>query len=719
MAGTKAKAPGGLAALKGAGPKTVEKLARLGVHDVGDLLLLLPMRFEDRTRITPIAELRHGDARVVEGEVLASQVVMRRRRSLVCTLGDSSGRLTLWFFHFGDSFQRTLSVGARVRCFGEARGAPGALEMVHPEFADASAAPPLETTLTPVYPSTEGLAQKTVRALVAQALASEAAAVELLPEAFRERHGLGPLAEALDALHAPRPGPGAPSPSNTADLPLASATDPAADHAAGDPTPALDGRARDRLAFEELLAHQLSLRQRHHDTARNTAPALRATGALSERFLANLAFELTAAQARVLDEIRSDLARPSPMQRLLQGDVGSGKTVVAAHAALTAIEAGYQAVLMAPTELLAEQHRRTFTAWFEPLGITVAWLSGSLSSTGRRLALAQLAGGEAGIAVGTHALFQESVSFARLGLALIDEQHKFGVHQRLALTAKSAEGPDGEALVAHQLVMTATPIPRTLAMTSYADLDVSVLDELPPGRHPVDTAAVSTQRRDEVVERISHACAHGQQAYWICTLIEESAALQASAAQDTYDALGEALETVRVGLVHGRMKQAEKEWVMRAFEAHEIDLLVATTVVEVGVNVPNASLMVIENAERLGLAQLHQLRGRVGRGAAKSACVLLYEAPLSQAGRARLDIMRETNDGFLVAEKDLEIRGPGELLGTRQTGLWQLRVADLERDAALLEAVSKAADDLLQGHPEAVAPLRQRWVGDAEIYAKV
>ncbi len=681
------------------GPKLQERLARLGVHTLADLLFHLPLRYEDRTRVVAIGGLRAGMRVAVEGRVDLTEVKFGRRRTLLSRISDGTGAVTLRFFHFNAAQREMLARGTRVRCFGEARRGQATLELVHPEFRVLTAAsdPAHEpgTSLTPVYPATEGVHQLTLRGLTDQALdrlrSGHIDLPELLPDSVLGRLALPPLAEAVAYVH--RPPPDAP-------LELLDA-----------------GRhpAQRRLAFEELLAQQLSLRQLRHRTRRQAAPPLAGDGELRAAFLGRLPFALTAAQTRVAAEIGADLARATPMQRLVQGDVGSGKTVVAALAALTAVEAGFQTAVMAPTELLAEQHFRNFRHWLEPLGIELAWLSGAARTSARTQALRRIAGGEARVAVGTHALFQEGVQFEELGLVVVDEQHRFGVHQRLALREKGAR--DGR--YPHQLIMTATPIPRTLAMTAYADLDNSVIDELPPGRTPVETVVVPENRRDAVVARVHQACSTGRQAYWVCTLIEQSEALQCQAAEEAAVQLREALGDLRVALVHGRMKPAEKERTMAAFQQGAIDLLVATTVIEVGVDVPNASLMVIENAERLGLAQLHQLRGRVGRGSAASACVLMYHGRLSAQARARLSVLRDTSDGFVIAARDLELRGPGELLGTRQTGMLQLRIADLQRDAELLPAVGRTADLLLERHADRVAPLLRRWIGERARYGQV
>ncbi|WP_404472225.1 ATP-dependent DNA helicase RecG [Vreelandella venusta] len=676
-------------ALKGVGEALAIKLARLGIERVSDLLFHLPLRYQDRTRLTPIGQLRAGYEAVVEGEVTANDVVKGRRRSLLIRLRDGSGILSLRFFHFSPAQQQQLRPGVTVRAFGEARAGATGLEIYHPEYRlSGGSETPVEEYYTPIYPTTEGLHQTRLRALTQQALHLLAQAPDALPDvipdALRQRFQLPGLHASLQLLHQPPP---------DVDLEqLAHGLHP----------------ATRRLALEELLAHQLSLREVRLRIQADGAPVLPSGRSLQTRFLAQLPFALTGAQQRVLEEIALDLARPAPMLRLVQGDVGSGKTVVAAMAALSALAGNCQAAMMAPTEILAEQHYRSFKAWLEPLGIEVAWLAGKLKGKARLDAKAAIADGRARMVVGTHALFQDDVHFQCLGLAIIDEQHRFGVHQRLALREKGEAG----GLTPHQLIMTATPIPRTLAMSAYADLDVSVIDELPPGRTPVKTVVVSDERRPEVVERIRNACSDGRQAYWVCTLIEESEVLQCQAAEVTRDELTQALPELAIGLIHGRMKAAEKADVMDAFKTGELDLLVATTVIEVGVDVPNASLMIIENPERLGLSQLHQLRGRVGRGSTESFCVLLYHPPLSKSSRERLGVMRETTDGFRIAEKDLEIRGPGEVLGTRQTGLAQMKIADLERDADQLERVTALAQ-ALQGNADVTAVLVRRWLGEA------
>ncbi|MGO1232425.1 MAG: ATP-dependent DNA helicase RecG [Marinobacter sp.] len=680
--------------LKGVGDALAEKLAKLGIRSVQDLLFHLPYRYEDRTRVVPVGSLRVGDVAVVEGEVMKTDLVMGRRRSLQVTLRDDSGFLVLRFFHFNASQKNQLSEGARVRCFGEVRPVRAGYEFYHPEYQVNP--PPMPSadraTLTPVYPLTEGIQQPRVRSLCQQALSylDRFPIKDWLPPQLLADYQLLGITEAVRLVHLPP---------------------------AGSPVHLLvEGRhpAQQRLVMEELLAHQLSLLQvREQIQARQALPLL-PTGDLSERFLEQLPFSLTGAQRHVMSDIRQDLSQPLPMLRLVQGDVGSGKTVVAALAALQAIGAGAQVALMAPTEILAEQHYQNFRGWLEPLGIQLAWISGKVKGRARKEALATVAEGEAQVVIGTHALFQNDVAFQRLALVIVDEQHRFGVHQRLALREKGVGG----TLAPHQLIMTATPIPRTLAMSAYADLDTSVIDELPPGRKPIETIAVPDSRRDDIVDRVRSACREGRQAYWVCTLIEESEALQCQAAEVTAEELSERLPDLKVGLVHGRLKAAEKAGVMESFKNGELDLLVATTVIEVGVDVPNASLIIIENPERLGLAQLHQLRGRVGRGEQASFCVLLYHPPLSANGKARLQALRDSQDGFFIAEKDLEIRGPGEVLGTRQTGMMQFRLADFERDKGWIEPVREMAPGLM-GQPRTVDALIRRWLGEKIRYGEV
>ncbi|VAW77217.1 ATP-dependent DNA helicase RecG [hydrothermal vent metagenome] len=683
-----------VATLRGVGPKSAAKLAAFGIETVQDVLFHLPRRYEDRTRVSPLGGLRPGDHAVAEVTVDLSEIKFARRRSLLVRVSDGTGSLMLRFFHFSKAQQAGLERGARLRLYGEVRRGPSSLEMVHPEYQrlDEQENSVTEDRLTPVYPTGDGIHQLTLRKLGDQALAllDGNNLPEWLPEDLRESMGLSDLRVALNYIHRPPP---------NADLAaLEAGTHP----------------GQQRLAFEEMLAHHLSLRVVRQRATRLQSPPLKEGDSLLQKFYQQLAFTLTAAQQRVVGEILHDLSQPHPMMRLVQGDVGSGKTVVAAAAAACALASRYQVALMAPTELLAEQHFINFRRWFEALGIRVGWLSGRVKGKARRELLEAMQSGDVQLLIGTHALFQEDVVFDRLGLVIIDEQHRFGVHQRLALRDKGRE----DRLVPHQLIMTATPIPRTLAMALYADLDSSVIDELPPGRTPVTTVALAESRRAEVVQRAHQACREGRQAYWVCTLIEESESLQCQAAEDTAAQLTEALPELKVGLVHGRLKDTEKIQRMASFKRGELDLLVATTVIEVGVDVPNASLMIIENAERLGLAQLHQLRGRVGRGSAQSSCVLMYKAPLSQTARQRLAVLRETNDGFEIARRDLELRGPGEVLGTRQTGMMQFRIADLLRDQALVPAVEQAAGWLLQHAPDNVAPIIRRWLGHATRYAQ-
>ena len=684
-----------LTSLKGVGPALAKKLEKLGLFVVEDLLFLLPHRYEDRTQLVRVGALEAGARCLVSGEVLLSEIAFRGRRNLLVRISDGSGQLTLRFFHFSRQQQAQFQPGVHVSCFGEVRRGKSGFEMIHPEYRilrEARTAA-MSDSLTPIYPATEGVQQGRLRSLTEQALRAmqRQPPAELLPAEITRKLGMPSLAEAIGYLHRPPP---------DADVELL-----------------LAGKhpCQQRLAFEELLAHYLSLRNLRALADNERAIALTEGQDRVRGFVDQLPFELTGAQARVVDEILSDLAQPHPMMRLVQGDVGSGKTVVAAIACLKAIACGVQVAIMAPTEILAEQHWRNFSEWFRPLGIEPAWLSGSQKAAARRASLDAIADGSAQLVAGTHALFQEGVEFDRLALVVIDEQHRFGVHQRMALRDKGI-GDDGHP---HQLVMTATPIPRTLAMAAYADLDTSVIDELPPGRQPVTTVAIPDTRRAEIVERVRAVVAAGQQAYWVCPLIEESEVLDYQAAEKSYAMLTEALSELHVGLVHGRMRPAEKEKGMQAFKEGLIQVLVATTVIEVGVDVPNASLMIIENAERMGLSQLHQLRGRVGRGAAQSHCVLLYKGPLGRIAKERLAVLRDTNDGFVVAQRDLELRGPGELLGTRQTGLPDYRVANLVRDAELMPKVQVAAETLRRTDPGAGTALVRRWLGDAGRYGKV
>ena len=709
-------------------PAVQEKLARIGLRQLSDLVTHLPLRYEDETRIVSIHEALSGDTVQVEGTVVETQIKFRPGRQLISEIDDGSGRLVMRFFNFYPSQKNALAPGAKVRVMGEIRQGFFGAEMVHPRFRVLRGEAPLPQALTPVYPTTAGLGQEVLRKLAARALA-QADLTDALPQPVIKKLKLLPLDEAIRVLHNPAP--------DADGQALLNGTHP----------------AWRRVKFDELLAQQLSMRLHHERRNRVRAHPLLQYSNKSRALLAAVPFELTRAQLRVLTEIRTDLTRPHPMQRLLQGDVGSGKTIVAALAALQAIESGYQAAVMAPTEILAEQHYRKFTAWLAPLDIEVVWLAGSLKKKEREKALADIASGKAALAIGTHALFQDEVTFSKLGLAIVDEQHRFGVHQRLALRQKGSRA--GQSIQPHQLMMSATPIPRTLAMSYYADLDVSVIDELPPGRLPVVTKLLSDTRRSEVIKRVRDACLGGQQAYWVCPLIEESDtgarsrdplagwdrgggaaarpdaaelysrararrdALQLQTAIDTYQGLVATFPELKIGLVHGRLPNQEKANVMAAFQANAIQLLVATTVIEVGVDVPNASLMVIENAERMGLSQLHQLRGRVGRGSQSSVCILLYQNPLSQNARDRLRIIYENNDGFEIARHDLRLRGPGELLGARQSGVPMLRFADLEKDADLLEVARNLAPQLLREHPANAELHLQRWLSGRHELLKV
>lgn len=677
--------------LSGVGASQAAKLAKIGLFTIQDLLFHLPLRYEDRTKLYPIGDLLPGLHVTVEGEVIRSDIAFGRRRMLTCQITDGTGVLTLRFFNFNAAMKNSLSAGKRVKAYGEVKRGSHNAEIIHPEYSIQGdyGAIQLEETLTPVYSTTEGVRQATLRKLTDQALKllETCAISELLPAELSGK--LMSLPEALSVLHRPPP-----------DTQL---------------TDLEQGRhpAQRRLIMEELLAHNLSMLAARAGAQSYSAWPLTDNGTLKSNMLASLPFKPTGAQNRVVADIEQDMAKPVPMMRLVQGDVGSGKTLVAALAALIAIENGKQVALMAPTELLAEQHANNFRQWFEPLGINVGWLAGKQKGKARQQQMEAIAAGEVSMIVGTHAIFQEQVKFSGLALVIIDEQHRFGVHQRLALWEKGEE----QGFHPHQLVMTATPIPRTLAMTAYADMDTSVIDELPPGRTPVTTVAIPDSRREDIISRVRDACKQeGRQAYWVCTLIEESEVLEAQAAEATTEELKIALPELNIGLVHGRMKAQEKQDMMDAFKRGEVQLLVATTVIEVGVDVPNASLMIIENPERLGLAQLHQLRGRVGRGAIASHCVLLYKAPLSKTAQKRLQVLRDSNDGFVIAQKDLEIRGPGELLGTRQTGITEFKVADLMRDQSMIPEVQRTARYIHQKHPQHAQALIERWLPESSRY---
>jgi ATP-dependent DNA helicase RecG len=679
--------------LKGVAKKVADKLAKLGLKTVQDVLFHLPLRYEDRTQIHPIAALPPSSYGTIEAEIQSTQIIQGRRRMLVCNVRDHSGMMSLRFFNFSMAQRNAMENGASIRAYGEIRRGNHHKEMVHPEYQiiHPGELVTLTDTLTPIYPTTEGVKQASWIKLTEQALSmlDQGGLPELLP------NGLQPnnisLHDALHILHRPH--------SSVSSFELSQGQHP----------------AQQRLIQEELLAHNLSMLQLRQRSNQDAAVPMPATGQLLTPFLAQLPFKPTGAQQRVVAEISQDIQHPTPMMRLVQGDVGSGKTLVAALAALQAIENGYQVAMMAPTELLAEQHAANFAAWFEPLGLKVGWLAGKIKGKTRVQSLENIASGAAQMVIGTHAIFQQAVVFNKLALIIIDEQHRFGVHQRLGLREKGVS----QGFHPHQLIMTATPIPRTLAMTAYADLDTSIIDELPPGRTPVTTVAITDTRREQVVERVRHAVLNDhRQAYWVCTLIDESEVLECQAAEDTAAELTIALPELKIGLIHGRMKSAEKQTIMAQFKAGELDLLVATTVIEVGVDVPNASLMIIENPERLGLAQLHQLRGRVGRGAVASHCVLLYKAPLSQTATKRLGVLRDSNDGFIIAQKDLEIRGPGEVLGTKQTGLAELKIADLLRDQHLIEPTQKLAIHVNQQVPQNVDAIIHRWLGDRQQYVQ-
>ncbi|MGJ8678848.1 ATP-dependent DNA helicase RecG [Paraglaciecola sp.] len=677
--------------LKGVGSRVAENFLKLSISSVQDLLFHLPLRYEDRTRIYPIADLIPHLHTSIQGEVMSCDVQFGRKRMLIVRISDGTGTVTLRFFHFSAAQKNNLAVGSTIRCFGEVKAGKHGLEIMHPEYKTVRADKPdqMQESLTPVYPATEGIKQLTLRNLTEQALKllKKGGLAELLPEGLYQQQVS--LVDALLLVHRPPP-----------DVTLALLE---------------EGKhpAQQRLVMEELLAHHLSVLKVRQQSQKQASYPIAAGAKILQQFLASLPFQPTGAQHRVVADIQNDMQQSYPMMRLVQGDVGSGKTLVAALAALSAIASGYQVGLMAPTELLAEQHANNFRQWFEPLGVKVGWLAGKLKGKVREQVLTSLQSGEIDILIGTHAIFQETVVFNRLALVIVDEQHRFGVHQRLALREKG----ESQGAFPHQLIMTATPIPRTLAMTAYADLNTSIIDELPPGRTPVKTVVLPDTRREEVITRVRDASVqHGRQTYWVCTLIDESEFLQSQAAEDTAILLRTALPELKVGLVHGRLKSDEKQQIMDDFKQGKLDLLVATTVIEVGVDVPNASLMIIENPERLGLAQLHQLRGRVGRGSVESHCVLMYQSPLSKTANKRLAVLRESNDGFYIAQQDLEIRGPGELLGTKQTGLADLKIADLVRDAELIPQVQNIADHLWQAYPANAQAIINRWLGHKEQY---
>ena len=722
-------------------PATLAKLAKLGIHHRSDLLLHLPLRYEDETHLSPIDTVQAGETTQVQGIITHSEVIYKPRRTLVCRLADASGELYLRFLNFYPSQQKQLAVGKAIRAIGEARMGFYGMEMVHAKCRAADEDTPLNSSLTPIYPTTAGLSQTVLRKLIVNAL-EVLPLRETLPAVVLEKLQLASFSDSVKLLHCPSPD-------------VSASTLEQRDHAAWQ-----------RIKFDELLAQQLSMRVHHRERGKRLAPALTAQQTLTQQLLKALPFALTKAQQKVLAEISHDLALAHPMQRLLLGDVGSGKTIVAALAALQAIANGYQVAFMAPTEILAEQHYLKLREWLIPLSLEPVWLSGSLKKKDKTLATAAIAAGATQIAVGTHALFQASVEFKKLGLVIVDEQHKFGVQQRLALrnkgknsqavrgepveppseisntlrqadettshSTKPASGqvagyqgeraeeiPKSNSQEPHQLMMSATPIPRTLAMSYYADLDVSVIDELPPGRTPIITKLVSESRRDAVCEKVRDACAAGQQVYWVCPLIEESETLELQNALETQLILSETFPEFNVGLVHGKLDNALKASTMAAFKAGEINLLVATTVIEVGVDVPNASLMVIEHAERMGLAQLHQLRGRVGRGAAQSTCILMFQSPVSELARARLKVIFENTDGFIIAQQDLQLRGPGELLGARQSGVAMLRFADLSVDEDLLDLARTTADELLSDYPDAARAHLHRWMSNKQDYLHV
>ncbi len=681
--------------LSGVGPQSVIRFKKLGIQSIKDLLFHLPHRYEDRTKIYPIASLSPGMAVLFCGTVEFTEVSPTGRRSLVCRISDHTGYITLKFFHFTAKQSLDLSPGTLLSCFGEIRYGYQGKEIAHPEYKIISSTDNItEPCLSPIYPLTEGLRQSTVRKAITQALTlyqqDPEQLKDCLPQQLLKQYNFPSLSQALLELHQPEQ-------QSTTQLQQGNLA------------------AIKRLAFEELLAHHLILLSNKQAVKQWQAPVLKATKEQSKDFIKSLPFQLTHAQYRVIDEIIADCQSNHPMLRLVQGDVGSGKTVVAAYAALLALSSGYQVAIMAPTELLAEQHNRNFNQWFKDSDTHIAYLTGQLKGKARKTILSAIEEGSASIIIGTHALFQESVKFHQLGLIIIDEQHRFGVHQRLALREKGQTDNSRP----HQLVMTATPIPRTLAMLQYSDLDISIIDELPPGRKPVITCVIPAERREQIIEKVNNWTANNNQTYWVCTLIEESEVLQCEAAEKTAEYLTETLPNVRIALVHGRMKSTEKDSVMQGFKNHDYDLLVATTVIEVGVDVPNASLMIIENPERLGLSQLHQLRGRVGRGDQESYCLLMYQNPLSNMGKQRLSILRESSDGFVIAEKDLELRGPGDVMGTRQTGLMQFKIANLERDILLINQVQAAATIISEQYPNAIQPIIDRWLGQTTLYSEV
>ena len=691
--------------LKGVGPKVLDKLSKLDLKNIQDVLFHLPYRYEDRTQVVPLGALRHGQSSLIEVTVDYASIAFSRkgksRRMLLVHVSDGTGSLLLRFFYFNKQQQEMLVEGAKLRCFGDVRHGASTLEIVHPEYTqlNGNSNTEIEKSLTPVYHTVDGVSQILLRRLSEQCLEllnNESLLPDYLNQSLFKQEQYYSLAAALKYVHRP------PAGANVNEL-------IEVQHA-----------SQLRLIFEELMAQHLSLQTLREQNRQQSAARLLSNNHILFKFIKSLPFELTIAQQKVNQQILQDMESGVPMMRLVQGDVGSGKTVVAALACLKAVESGMQAAIMAPTEILAEQHYRNFTDWFKPLGITVAWLSGQVKGKKRNQVLEKIIDGEAQVIVGTHALFQSDVKYKKLALAITDEQHRFGVQQRMALAKKANVTADKKlARLAHQLIMTATPIPRSLAMTAYADLDYSVIDELPPGRKPITTVVIQQERRDDILQRIHKACAAGKQAYWVCTLVEESETLQCQAAQDTAELLQQVLPDISIGLIHGRLKSAEKEKLMNDFKKGVTQLLVATTVIEVGVDVPNASLMIIENSERLGLSQLHQLRGRVGRGEEASHCVLMFKSPLSANAKERLAIMRKTNSGFEIARKDLQLRGPGEVLGTRQTGLLQLKIADIVRDEYLLDDVKIASQKILTDSPEKVKPLIDRWVGTAQQYVNV